>query len=82
MRKLRDALVDLTKEGLVEGCTFAPFIEVVHRLLLPDREQRRSPGRKPQILDTSGSLDSEGHEGNRLSAADNTKRLDSSGLRS
>lgn len=82
VRELRDALVDLTKEGLVEGCAFTPRIEVVREMLLPEPGTSTFTGEEASDTRHKRVLDSEGHEGNRLGAADNTKRLESWLLRS
>lgn len=82
VRELRDALVDLTKEGLVEGCAFTPRIEVVHEMLLPEPGTSTFTGEEASDTRHKRVLDSEGHEGNRLGTRDDTKLLESWRLRS
>lgn len=77
MRKLRDALVDLTKEGLVEGCAFTPRIEVVREMLLPEPGTSTFTGEEASDTRHKRVLDLEGHKGNRLGTSDDIKRLES-----
>ena len=63
-REFCDAFIYLTEQGLITGRAFAPSIEVVHEVLLPDRE-RVHRGRSLR-LGRSGFWTREGHKSDRL----------------